>query len=265
MAGTVLVKDVMRTITGLLQQPDGEQFVRWPETELVRFMDHAQLAIAKYLPSSFSRIDAIKLKAGTRQSIETIAALDCKPGDGSTPDAPILGMQLLDVVRNMGSDGLTPGRAIQHLTDGRSVLDEIRPMWHTATGSVISTFTHDPRAPRDFYVSPAVTGSVWAEIIYSAQPLKIPNTGTPGSELYKFDSSNTTKLSVSDDHEEDVVNYCCARALMKNAQFAGNGPSASAYAALFMGSLNAKVAAITGNNPNLQRLPFAPEPIGAAK
>ena len=27
-------------------------------------------------------IDAIKLKAGTRQSIETIAALDCKPGDG---------------------------------------------------------------------------------------------------------------------------------------------------------------------------------------
>lgn len=265
MAGTVLVKDVMRTITGLLQQPDGEQFVRWTEAELVRFMDHAQLAIAKYLPSSFSRIDAIKLKAGTRQSIETIAALDCKPGDGSTPDAPILGMQLLDVVRNMGSDGLTTGAAIRHLTDGRGELDALNPLWHTVTGSVIEHFVHDPRAPLDFYVSPAVTGDVWAEIIYSAQPPKIPNTGAPGSEIYKFDSSNTTKLSVSDDHEEDVVNYCCARALMKNAQFAGNGPSASAYAALFMGSLNAKVAAITGNNPNLQRLPFAPEPLGAAK
>jgi len=60
------------------------------------------------------------------------------------------------------------------------------------------------------------------------------------------------------------VNYTCARAFMKDAQFANNGPAAANYTSLFAGSLNAKVTALTGNNPNLQRLPFAPEPIGAA-
>jgi hypothetical protein len=50
---------------------------------------------------------------------------------------------------------------------------------------------------------------------------------------------------------------------MKEAEF-GDPAKAVAYTQMFTGSLNAKVAAITGVNPNLQRLPLAVEPLGAA-
>ena len=50
---------------------------------------------------------------------------------------------------------------------------------------------------------------------------------------------------------------------MKDAEWA-DGNKATYFANLFLGSLNAKVQVLTGTNPNLKRLPMAPEPIGAA-
>ena len=76
--------------------------------------------------------------------------------------------------------------------------------------------------------------------------------------------SSTTKISVNDEHIDDLVNYVVARAYMNNANFAGNDNKAAQFVAQFTSSLNAKVIALTGNNPNLQRLPLAPEPIAAA-
>jgi hypothetical protein len=262
MAGTTYVRDAIWRIAGLLQDVS-PQYTRWPETEIVNWLNDAHLAITKFLPAACSRIDAVKLKTGTRQSIETILAADCKPGDGSTPAVPILGTQVLDVIRNMGADGLTPGKSIRLITDGREVLDTQSPTWHTVTASAVAQFVFDPRMPRYFYVYPGVTGTVWVEVAYTAQPIKIPNTGTLGSELYKVDGSNTFTIQVADEHIDDLVNYVCARAYMKNAQF-GNGNSAAAFSGMFVNSLNAKVTALTGNSPNLQRLPFAPEPIGQA-
>lgn len=265
MAGTILVKDAVWRISVLLNDAS-PQFSRWTEKEIVNWLNDAHMAIAKFLPAACSRVDAIKLVPGTRQSIESIAAVNCKPGDGSTPAAAILGTQVLDVIRNMGADGLTPGNAIRLLSDGREVMDAQNPGWHAVTGAAVSGYMYDPRMPRYFYVTPGVpaTPGKWAEVAYAAQPIAIPNTGTVGAELYLVSGVSTTKISVNDEHLDDLVNYTCARALMKNASFAANGPSAANYTALFTGSLNAKVMALTGNNPNLQRLPFAPEPIGAA-
>ena len=262
MASTTLVREALWRV-GVLLQDVSPQFVRHPEAELVGWADDAQLALFKFLPSSASRIDAVKLKPGTRQSIESIAAADCKPGDGSTPTQAILGTQLLDVIRSMGADGLTPGKVVRVVQ--REILDSQVPGWHQILGTEVRQFTYDPSTPHYFYVTPGVSGTQWVEIAYTAQPTKIPNTGTPGSEIYKYDGTNTTKLSVGDEHLEDVVNYVVARAYMKNAQFAGNDAKAAQFAGLFTGSLNAKVAALTGHNPNLKLLPFAPEPLGAAK
>lgn len=265
MAGTILVKDAIWRISSLLQDVS-PQFVRWPEKEIVNWLNDAHLAITKFLPAASSRIDAIKLIPGTRQSIDSIAAVNCKPGDGSVPAAPIFGTQVLDVIRNMGVDGMTPGNAIRLLTDGREVMDSQNPGWHALTGDSVSGFMYDPRMPRYFYVTPGVkdTPANWAEVAYTAQPIAIPNTGTAGNELYLVGGSSVTMISVNDEHIDDLVNYVCARAFMKNATFAANGPAAANYTSLFTGSLNAKVTALTGNNPNLQRLPFAPDPIGAA-
>lgn len=261
MYATVLVKEVLWRVAALLQDTD-PQFGRQPEHELVDWLNDGQAAIAKYLPSACSRVDTIKLKAGTRQSIEKILAADCLPGDGSTPAAPIAGNMLLYLIRNMGADGLTPGKAIRPTE--RRMLDLQSPLWHQATGAAVSAFTFDPLTPREFYVTPGVTGTLWVELAYNAQPVKIPNTGTAGSELYLFSGTNTTTISVADENLEELVDYCVARANMRESEWA-EPAKATAFAQKFLGSLNARVAVATGSNPNLTQLPMAASPIGQAK
>lgn len=265
MPGTTTVRELLWRVSSVLDDRN-PQFNRWPERELVDALNDGQLAITKFLPSSCSRVDTIKLKAGTRQQIDTILAADCKPGDGTTPTQNILGVQCLDWVRNMGSDGLTPGQAIPQPVS-RRILDQERPNWHSVAGTTINQVTFDPATPRTFFVQPAVPASpaVWLELAYIAQPLRIPNTGTPGSELYAFGGANATTISIGDENVEELLYYICARAYMKNSEYGGDPARMSQFTALFTSSLNARVTAITGHNPNLQRLPMAPEPIGAAK
>lgn len=266
MISTLLVRDVLYTAGSLLQDVSPQQFVHFKERQLVDFANDAQAALAKFLPASCARLDAIKLVPGTRQSIENIPAANCKPGDGSTPTVPILGNLLLGIACNMGADGLTRGRVVRMVA--RKDLDARDPDWHLASkaGTSVRHYAFDPATPRYFYVDPPVPASpaVWLEASFTAQPIKIPNTGSEGAEIYKWDGSNATTLSVADEFKDDVVNYVVARANLMDVEWA-DANKATVFANLFLGSLNAKVAALTGNNPNLKQLPFAPQPIGAAK
>lgn len=264
MPGTILVREALRRVSTLLQDIS-PQWVNYPEQQAVDALNDAHLAIAKFLPSACSRIDSVKLAPGTLQSIETIQAANCKPGDGSVPSQPIYGVQVLGLRNNMGADGLTPGKVIRMVS--MKDLDSEDPDWHLASRAKteVRVFMFDPVTPMYFEVSPPVHAStpVWVRLAYNAQPLKIPNTGTPGSELYSADGASTETIKIRDEFIEDLVNYVVARANMKDAEWA-DGNKAVAFANMFLGSLNAKVTALTGTNPNLKRLPFAPEPVGAA-
>jgi hypothetical protein len=203
-------------------------------------------------------VDAIKLVAGTRQSIESIPAANCKPGDGSTPAVPIYGKMILDgVIRNMGVDGATPGKVIR-LVD-REVKDSQNPNWHSVAGSgVIDAIIYNPKTPRYFYVFPQGTTSpvTWIELPFTAQPLQIDNSGTPGTERYLNSGSATDKITIDDEYIDDIVNYVVARAHMKGSKY-GDPSKAQLYTSLFTNSLNFKAAALTGNSPRLTELPMA--------
>lgn len=265
MASNTTVREVLRRVSSLLQDDD-PQFTRYSETSLVDAVMDAERAIHEVLPASCSRIDSLKLKPGTLQSIEDIVAANCILFDGTTPAANIKGSLFITAICNMGA-GATPGRAIRPVEEGREALDAIDPTWHTSVDVVVKHFVFDPATPRHFLVVPGVhaTTPVWARISYVAMPLLIPNTGTPGAPVYGVAQASTVKLSVHDEHVADVVSYVCARALMANAQFASaTGMKASDYAAMFTASLNAKATAILGYNPNLKHLPQAAGPVGAA-
>lgn len=261
MASTALVKDVLWRATVLLQD-SSPQFVHWEERELVAHLNDAQAAITKYLPSACSRLDSVRLQVGTRQSIDTIIAADCKPGDGSTPAAPIQGVMLLDVVRNMGVSGTAPGRAIRLVE--REALDEGAPDWHTETGVRVSGYTYDPRGLKYFYVTPGLSARAWVELLYAAMPVKVPAGGAPGAEVYLFSGGSTATISIGDENVDDLVNYVVARANMKDSEWAESAKAAQ-FSGLFLASLNARVTALTGNNPGLTLLPFAMEPLARAK
>lgn len=265
MAGTILVREALRRASHLLGDLSPAQFQRWRETELVDFLNDAALAIVTYLHPAGARLDTIKLRPGALQSIESIAALDCKPADGTTPAVPVLGISFLNATRNRGSTGLVNGRALR-IVD-RKMLDITDPSWHADERAAVevSGYMTDPTLPLYFWVTPPVPAdtTVWIEIAQVAQPLKVPNTGTPGSELYLASGASTAKIPLPDIYVDDLVNYVVARANMNHSDWA-DADKASYFTQLFSASLNAKVAAWSGTNPNLKRLPFAPEPMGRA-
>lgn len=262
MAATILVKEALWRVCGLLNDTD-PQFDRWPEIELVDWVNDAQLAIAKFLPIAASRIDSMRLKPGVRQSLEAIAPADLVPGDGVAPSAPVLGTSLIAVKCNMGANGTTPGAAVR-IAD-REMLDAQDATWRARSGQTVKHVIYDPATPRYFDVCPAVpaTPAVWVEVAYNAQPRKIPAGGEPGAPIYHYAGSSSVTLSVHDEHIDDVVNYAVARALLKNSAVTLD-QRAAGFVALFVNSLNAKVEVATGHNPNLKRLPLAPAPLGAA-
>jgi hypothetical protein len=257
---TVLMRDVLWRASTMLQDTK-PQFYRHLEHDMVDAANDAQTAIAKFLPSACSRVDSVRLVPGTKQSIQAIPAAYCKPGDGSTPAVPIIGTQVLDVVRNMGADGLTPGMAIR-IIPGK-VQDAQDRNWHTSAAVAVKAFVYDPATPRYFWVYPGAHAStqVWLDIAYTAQPLAIPNTGTEGAELYAYAGSSTQTITIADEHLDDIVNYIVARMLFKPSEWS-DAQKGNAFAAMFTGSLNAKVQALTGHNPNIRHLPMASGAVG---
>ena len=253
--GTILVKDLFFRVSSQLQDLS-PQFTRWTQREFVDSLNDGQKAIAKYMPWSCARIDAVKLKPGTRQSIESIASTDIIPGDGSAA-ASVTGTVLQSVIRNMGAAGSTPGRAVRVVD--REILDINSPDWHAAAGAAtpISAFVFDPRNPKVYYVSPGIpaAGTWWAELSFLADPVTIVQAS---EGTYGKDGASTVTISVDDKYVDDLLNYILARSFMKDAEYAANPGLASAYTTLFTASINAQAAAVTGVNPNLQSLPFNP-------
>lgn len=229
------------------------QFVRWKSEELVEWTNDGQLVIAKFMPHACARVDVIKLKAGTRQSIEAIAAADIKPGDGSVPPAILRGNFVQFISHNMGADGLTPGRSIR-IVD-RDVLDGTNPGWHlpTKASDRVSNYVFDPRTPKYFWVCPGIapTATVWVEAAILFDPTKLDSTLD-----YSADANDDTVLSIDDKYVDDLLNYVLARAYMKDAEAQGSAELVAAHSSMFTSSINAQVKAATGVNPNLKSLPM---------
>lgn len=244
MAAPTKVKDILFAVSTQLQDVD-PQFERYTQRELVTWLNEGQKAIAKYVPSSCSRVDAIKLVPGTKQQITKVLAANIKPGDGSTAK-DLYGIALTSLIRNMGSDGATPGRAIRVLD--RETLDSFTPNWHTQTGDYIEGFIYDPRTPQVFYVTPGVksAANLWVEAQLIANPDEVPVNGS-----YGMDGSDTTPISIDEQNTDDLTNYILARAYMKDSE-SSNVAMASAYGQQFVSSINSQAAAITGVNPNLR-------------
>jgi hypothetical protein len=254
--GATLVRELFYRASAQLNDLS-PQFTRWKQRELVDASNDGQRAIAKYIPSSSSRVDSVKLASGSRQSIERIPAASIIPGDGLSP-SDVNGTYFQAAIRNMGANGLTPGAPIRVID--REVLDTTTPDWHTPpTGAYagVRGVVFDPRFPKFYYVWPAVpTGTNWwIEQSMLADPVLIPHAS---EGVYAWDGTSNVTISIDDKYVDDLLTYIMARAFMKDAEWAANPQMAQSYTSMFVGSVNAQAAALTGANPNLQSLPFNP-------
>ena len=183
-----------------------EDLVRWPIAERIRWANEAMGAILSRRPAALARRAVHTLALGTYQTIPAASSI------------------LLDVVRNIGADGTTPGAPIRR--SDRQQIDDTDPNWHEMTpASKIKQYTYDDRVPTVFYVYPPAIAGTKVEILEAALPAEISAIGD--------------SISISAEYMEAVVNYVCYRCHSKDSEFA-NGAVAAAFYQAFEASLGIK-------------------------
>jgi hypothetical protein len=182
---------------------------RWPVSELLGWLNDGQRHIVSVRPDANPVFANVTLVAGTKQSI---------PADG---------YQLLDVIRNMGTNGSTPGRAIRRTT--LKVLNTQSPDWHAETASTtVEHYMADPRWPKVFFVYPPATASRQVEVVYSRVPA---------------DVAAVNVISLDDVYATSLLDYVLYRAYSKDYEVPGSAERAVAHYQAFEAGLGMKAQA----------------------
>lgn len=205
--------------------------IRWPVSELVRYLNDAQREVILYRPDAAVTNASVPLVTGSRQNL------------------PVGGTKLVEVVRNSAGTK----RAVRMVN--REILDAQLPGWHAQTGvTEILHYMYDPREPRVFYVYPpaAATGAA-VDLSYASMPADIaePSEGA----LY---TSVTGNLGVPDIYANALQDYILYRAYTKDSEYAGNAQRAVNHYTAFMNALGVEIKATLAVAPTAQGNPNHP-------
>lgn len=206
---------------------------RWTQAEHLTYINDGQKEISLIKPDAYVVNVAYQLVAGTKQSIPDGTSSFQDPSSSTIA----AGIQLLDVVRNMGTDGLTPGNVIT-LTDMER-LDMAYPGWHSETASAtVIHYMFRETDPKRFYTYPKQPAASmgWIEIIMAAVP---PDLSLIGSTI-----------EVDNIYQNALINYMLHKAYMKDAEYAANRSLADKYYDLFQKSLLNKDMREKADDPN---------------
>lgn len=212
--GTITTASIISKAQIILQDVTG---TRWNSTELLAWLNSGQRELVLFKPNAYAKASVVKLVAGTRQSL---------PADG---------VQLVDVIRNMGTTGTVAGRAIRQTE--RDTLDAALPTWHAATAdAVVKHYIFNILDPKAFYVYPPqpAANQGYVEMVYGALP--------------SDDTANGT-ISVDDIYENLLLDYVLYRAFSKETEFSDQSAANVHYAAFFA-SLSGKAKTELGASPS---------------
>lgn len=212
MAGISVATLIQRA--GFLLQD--EEAVRWTIPELISWINEAAGALVTVRPSAGAKLVTLTMVAGTQQLLDDNV------------------VQLLDVVRNVSADELTPGRVIR-LAE-RHLFDSADPDWHTRAGkSSIKHYIYDDRTPNVFYVYPPALDGIKVQASITMMPALV--------------AAQTDTLELDTQFENALVNYVVFRAMAKDSEYA-NGAVATGYYQAFQVALGGKDAGEQSVSPN---------------
>jgi len=222
-----LVKEVIDKAKVILQDTTS---IRWPEDELIGWVNDACREVALIKPDASSRNEIVPLTAGTKQWL------------------PAAGLRLLRVVRNI-SDPVNNigGRAIRLVS--REVLDAQQPDWHdpestglSAFGGVVKHYMYDEQDPQHYYVYPGIDGAIrpapTIEIIYSGNPETVDSINDP--------------IPIPEMYNNAILNYVLYMAYMKDAEYAGNNQRAANHYQIFTSAVTGKGQIDVITTPNVE-------------
>lgn len=160
--GTMLVRTLISQASKYLNDQTN---VNWDRDTLLDWLNLSESAIILMKPDAYSETEVLKLSPGT---------LQLNPGN-----AVMMGRLL----RNMGSDGLTPGNVITEMP--LHIMDK-NMGWHVDTPEVaVKHFIRIPGSNDKYYVWPPVVSgtAVYVEAVYPSTPTPISiSNWTSGTE-----------------------------------------------------------------------------------
>jgi hypothetical protein len=212
--GTILAQAVFDKVNRVLMD---EQGVRWPDAELIGWLNSAQKEIATHKPNACTVNANISLTAGTKQAL------------------PATALSLIDVVRNMGG-GSTPGRVITAVT--RDAMDGAFPNWHSATAKAeVKHYIYDVRDPKVFYIFPPQPAETTqkVEAVYPVPPTDL--------------TAITQAIAVDDIYEPRLVDYILYRCYSKSDSNPADAATAAGHANAFYSALGVKLQAESQFSP----------------
>jgi len=125
----------------------------WASADLFTFLKSCQRELVLMKPEASMTNAAVQLATGAKQTI------------------PTGGICIVDIVRNMGTDGSTAGEAVQWVD--LDTIKDINPDWSTDTAAAtVENWMSDKRNPKAFYVYPPQPSSNqgYVEEVYSVTP-----------------------------------------------------------------------------------------------
>lgn len=203
--------------------------VRWPEAELLRYINDAQREIVNFKPETSATHANVALDTGTEQSL------------------PSGGLRLIKVIRNVASTASdAAGKRAIRIVD-LDILNTQEPDWHDATvtgnaahGTEVKHYAFDPDDPKKYYVYPGVSGSAYVEVVYSAAPTDL--------------SAASDSISVDDIYGNAIIDFVLYKAYLKDSEYAGNAQRANTHYSLFTNSLSAGSNAQRLVDPNIDKI-----------
>lgn len=203
-------QNVVDDVRGQIKDEDVNAY-RWTDAKLFRYMSMGQTEIVKLRPSANS------VRANVTLTVDKTL---------QTGIVPATAIELIEVIRNMGADGNTPGQIITETSF--ELLDRSDRNWHTATAStVIDQWLKHPAEKTVFFVYPrahAVT-VVQVEILYSKNPVEI--------------TALADAIEIEEQWRQQLVWYVAGQALMEDEPHA-DMPRGTAFMSTFYRSLGVK-------------------------
>ncbi len=200
--GAILASAIISRVEADLQDSDN---VHWTEADHLAALNDGQRAVLLLKPDAYVKTVSIALVTGTKQTI---------PADG---------IALVGAIRNMGTGGTTPGRAIRFIP--KDDLDLINPNWHSATADAVAKhYTYDESNRKVFYVyppQPAISPG-YIEVAHSAVPADVSAVGNA--------------ITLGDEYTEPLYLFMMARAHSKETE-AAQTQRVAGYYTMFVQSL----------------------------
>jgi hypothetical protein len=212
---------VLNRVSEILQDASN---VTWTAPQMIEWLNDAIRALVLVRPDASSTTASMQLVPGTKQVLS--ADVD---------------LRLIRVVRNMGANGTTPGRAIR-LGD-MGVLDSFAPDWHTeASAVVVKEYMFDEARPDEFWVTPPVHGTtqVHVEVVKSVLPSAM--------------TASTETVPVDDIYGPALIEWCCYRAFSRDSEHTPNWQRGARHFAAFFNLLQIKMKSDMAINPKVRAM-----------